>query len=63
MVRCASAHGLTMAMTVSATGGILGRHLDPAVTFDLLVGGKIDFKGAIRHRISQAGGCQARSYC
>jgi len=52
-----------MAMTVSATGGILGRHLDPAVTFDLLVGGKIDFKGAIRHRISQAGGCQARSYC
>ena len=40
----ALAHGLTIAVMVSATGAISGGHLNPAVTFGLLVGGKIDLK-------------------
>ena len=35
----ALAHGLTIAVMVSATGGISGGHLNPAVTFGLLIGG------------------------
>ena len=38
----ALAHGLTIAVMVSATGGISGGHLNPAVSFGLFVGGKID---------------------
>ena len=49
----ALAHGLTIAVMVSATGGISGGHLNPAVTFGALVGGKIDLKGAVRYWISQ----------
>jgi MIP family channel proteins len=49
----ALAHGLAIAVMVSATGGISGGHLNPAVTFGLLVGGKIDLKGAISYWASQ----------
>jgi MIP family channel proteins len=56
----ALAHGLTIAVMASATGGISGGHLNPAVTFGLLVGGKIDLKGSIAYWISQlAGGTAA----
>src|SRR5688572_14970338 len=60
----ALAHGLAIAVMVSATGGISGGHLNPAVTFGLLVGGKIDFKGAIAYWIAQlAGGTAAGLLC
>jgi len=36
----ALAHGLTIAVMVSATGGISGGHLNPAVMLGLLVGAK-----------------------
>ena len=49
----ALAHGLTIAVMVSATGGISGGHLNPAVTFGLYVGGKIDLPKAIAYWISQ----------
>lgn len=49
----ALAHGLAIAVMVSATGGISGGHLNPAVTFGLLVGGKIDVKGAVSYWASQ----------
>ncbi len=49
----ALAHGLTIAVMVSATGGISGGHLNPAVTFGRLCGGKIDLKGAISYWVSQ----------
>lgn len=56
----ALAHGLAIAVMVSATGGISGGHLNPAVTFGLLVGGKIDLKNSIAYWIAQlAGGAAA----
>ena len=56
MLGIALAHGLTIAVMVSATGGISGGHLNPAVTFGLLVGGQIDLKRAIAYWISQLAG-------
>src|SRR3984957_16147493 len=56
----ALAHGLAIAVMVSATGGISGGHLNPAVTFGLLFGGKIDLKNSIVYWIAQlAGGAAA----
>jgi MIP family channel proteins len=64
LLAVAFAHGLTIAVMVSATGGISGGHLNPAVTMGLLVGGKIDFKGAVAYWISQlAGGAAAGFLC
>jgi len=60
----ALAHGLTIAVMVSATGGISGGHLNPAVTFGLWVGGKIDLQGTICYWIAQlAGGTAAGLLC
>src|SRR4249919_560572 len=60
LLAVALAHGLTIAVMVSATGGISGGHLNPAVTFGLWVGGKIDFKGFVAYWIAQlAGGAAA----
>lgn len=56
----AFAHGLTIACMVSATGAISGGHLNPAVTFGLLVGGKISVSDAVAYWVSQlAGGAAA----
>src|SRR5436190_6268475 len=60
LLAVAFAHGLTIAVMVSATGGISGGHLNPAVTFGLLVGGKISFRNSIAYWIAQlAGGIAA----
>src|SRR5579864_6654163 len=60
LVGVALAHGLTIAVMVSATGGISGGHLNPAVTFGLLVGGKIRPVSAIAYWVAQlAGGAAA----
>ena len=56
LLAVALAHGLTIAVMVSATGGISGGHLNPAVTFGLLVGGKIEVKRSIAYWISQLAG-------
>ncbi len=55
----ALAHGLTIAVMVSATGGISGGHLNPAVTFGLLVGGKINLKDSVAYWIAQLAGATA----
>src|SRR5260221_9690831 len=56
----ALAHGLAIAVMVSATGGISGGHLNPAVTFGLLVGGKIKPAHAMAYWVAQlAGGAAA----
>lgn len=52
----ALAHGLTIAVMVSATGWISGGHLNPAVSFGLLIGGQIDIKKAVAYWISQLAG-------
>lgn len=53
LLAVALAHGLTIAVFVSATGHISGGHLNPAVTFGALVGGKIRFGDALLYWISQ----------
>ena len=58
----ALAHGLTIAVMVSATGGISGGHLNPAVTFGLLVGGKIDAARAAAYWIAQLLGGTAAAF-
>jgi len=47
---------------ISATAGISGGHLNPAVTFGLLVGGKIDLKNSIAYVISQLAGASAAGF-
>jgi MIP family channel proteins len=58
----ALAHGLTIAVMVSATGGISGGHLNPAVTFGLLVGGKMSFVDSIAYWIAQLAGGSAAGF-
>ena len=58
----ALAHGLTIAVMVSATGHLSGGHLNPAVTFGALVGGKIDFNNALRYWASQLIGAAAAGF-
>lgn len=47
LLAVAFAHGLTIAVMVAATAGISGGHLNPAATFGLLLGGKINLRRAI----------------
>ena len=58
----ALAHGLTIAVMVSATGHISGGHLNPAVTLGALVGGKIDLKGAVSYWTSQLVGATVAAF-
>jgi MIP family channel proteins len=58
----ALAHGLTIAVMVSATGAISGGQLNPAVTFGLLIGGQMDVKKSIAYWISQLAGATTAAY-
>lgn len=49
----ALAHGLTIAIMVSALGHISGGHFNPAVTIGALVGGKIKGSNAVAYVIAQ----------
>jgi len=53
LLAVALAHGLTIAVMVSATGAISGGHLNPAVTFGLLIGGRMDLRKSMAYWISQ----------
>jgi MIP family channel proteins len=58
----ALAQGLTMAVMVTATGAISGGHLNPAITFGVLVGGHISVKRAIAYWLAQLAGAVAAAY-
>ena len=58
----AFAHGLAIAVMVTATGAISGGQLNPAVTFGLFVGGQMDVKKTIAYWISQLAGATAAAY-
>jgi len=53
LVGIALAHGLTIAVMVSATGAVSGGHLNPAVTIGALLGKKISGANAIGYIIAQ----------
>ncbi len=59
LVGIALAHGLTIAVMVSATMAVSGGHLNPAVTAGALVAGKIRPAGAVQYIISQCLGAIA----
>jgi MIP family channel proteins len=58
----ALAHGLTIAVMVSATGAISGGHLNPAVTFGLLVGGRICPRTTAAYWLAQLLGGSAAAF-
>lgn len=53
LVAIALAHGLAIALLVSATARVSGAHINPAVTFAALITGKIDLPRAIAYVIAQ----------
>lgn len=61
LVGIALAHGLTIAVMVSATAAISGGHLNPGVTVGALVARKIDIQTAILYIIAQCLGALAAS--
>jgi MIP family channel proteins len=52
----ALAHGLTIAVMVTATGAISGGQLNPAVTFGLLIGGQMNLKKSVAYWVAQLAG-------
>src|SRR5881394_706802 len=62
LLAVALAHGLTIAVMVSATGAISGGQLNPAVTFGLLVGGQMDVKKSVAYWVSQLAGATVAAY-
>jgi len=56
LVGIALAHGLTIAVMVSAIGHISGGHINPAVTFGAWVGGKIPTREAVLYVLAQLAG-------
>src|ERR1041385_1795280 len=53
LLAVAIAHGFTIAVMVAATAGISGGHLNPAVTFGLLIGGKINVTRSSAYWVAQ----------
>jgi len=56
LLTVAFAHGLAIAVMVSATGSISGGHLNPAVTFGAWVGGKISLVETGKYWVAQCFG-------
>ncbi|PYJ03643.1 MAG: aquaporin [Verrucomicrobia bacterium] len=62
LLAVAFAHGLAIAVMVSATGAISGGHLNPAVSFGLWVGGKIDLPRLAAYWVAQLLGAVAAAF-
>ena len=59
LVGIAIAHGLVIAVMVSATAGISGGHINPAVTVGLLAAKKINIQTAVQYVIAQCLGASS----
>lgn len=59
LVGIALAHGLAIAITVAATANISGGHVNPAVTFGLVIGGNITLITGLLYWIGQLLGAAA----
>jgi aquaporin Z len=59
LLAIAAAHGLILAIMVSALGHISGGHFNPAVTFGFLVTRRIEFPMAVVYWVSQFAGAVA----
>ena len=55
----ALAHGLVLAVLVSSLGAVSGGHFNPAVTFALWIGGKIDATKGVMYVVAQLIGAAA----
>ncbi len=62
LVGIALAHGLVLAIVVSATMNISGGHINPAVTIVMLVTGRIRFASAIGYIIAQCAGATVAGF-
>jgi aquaporin TIP len=62
LIGIAFAHGLAIACLASATAAISGGHLNPAVTFGLLLAKRIDPLNAIGYIVAQCAGAIAAGY-
>src|SRR2546423_4216007 len=62
LLAVALAHGFTIAVMASATGAISGGHLNPAVTFGLWVGGKIELPRMLAYWVAQLAGATAAAF-
>ncbi len=62
LLAVALAHGFTIAVMASATGAISGGQFNPAVTFGLWVGGKMNFKNSVLFVIAQLVGASAAGF-
>ncbi|MFM2083011.1 MAG: hypothetical protein RL380_1702 [Verrucomicrobiota bacterium] len=58
----ALAHGLTIAVFASAFGAISGGQFNPAVSFGLYVGGKLDLNKAVAYILAQLAGAVAGAW-
>src|SRR5690606_33679121 len=58
----AAAHGLVLAVMVTATMRISGGHLNPAVTAGLLVGRRIGARDAASYMLAQLAGAVVAAY-
>jgi MIP family channel proteins len=56
LVGIALAHGLILSVMVSATMGVSGGHLNPAVTVGMLVTGRISIVNALAYIVAQCAG-------
>ena len=61
LLAIANAHGLALAVMISALGAISGGHFNPAVTFGFLVSGRQSLLSAIGYWISQLFGAVVAS--
>jgi MIP family channel proteins len=56
IVAVALAHGIALMVIVYAWGAISGAHVNPAVTFGVLVGGKMPWRQALAYWVAQFAG-------